>query len=482
MNRKGVWIVVLAVTVLAAGGGGLLLGMGVSNGNNYEAPIAGNQLSSSEGEGWNKVHDAFQVISESYVEDVNEEDLYEGAIRGMLHELDDPYSVYMDRETAAEFTQSLGNEFEGIGAEVNMVNGSVTIVSPIQGSPAEEAGLMPDDRILEVDGNSTEGLSLNEALMQIRGEKGTTVVLTIGRPSATDPFQVEIERDAIPVETVHANTYEHEDQTIGVIDITSFSVDTAQEFEEGLHYLENEGIDGLVIDVRQNPGGYLNSVQDIGSLLLPKGETIVQIEEPTGDISQTVSTLEDQKDYPIVGLINGGSASASEILAAALHEAGGYELVGETTFGKGTVQQSYDFGDGSEMNLSMFRWLTSAGKNIHEDGVDPTIEISQPDYFYSTALSIDESLVLNDNNDQVKSAQEILQGLGFEPGRTDGYFDEQTENAVTAFQQMHDDLDVTGEVDDSTAQALHTSIVEKIRDPENDRQLNRALEVILEQQ
>lgn len=140
MNRKGVWIVVLAVTVLAAGGGGLLLGMGVSNGNNYEAPIAGNQLSSSEGEGWNKVHDAFQVISESYVEDVNEEDLYEGAIRGMLHELDDPYSVYMDRETAVEFTQSLGNEFEGIGAEVNMVNGSVTIVSPIQGSPAEEAG------------------------------------------------------------------------------------------------------------------------------------------------------------------------------------------------------------------------------------------------------------------------------------------------------------------------------------------------------
>lgn len=130
----------------------------------------------------------------------------------------------------------------------------------------------------------------------------------------------------------------------------------------------------------------------------------------------------------------------------------------------------------------MFRWLTSAGNNIHEDGVDPTIEVSQPDYFYSTALSIDDSLVLNDNNDQVKSAQEILQGLGFEPGRTDGYFDEQTENAVTAFQQMHDDLDVTGEVDDSTAQALHTSIVEKIRDPENDRQLNRALEVIIEQQ
>ncbi|WP_307189719.1 S41 family peptidase [Geomicrobium sp. JCM 19037] len=169
------------------------------------------------------------------------------------------------------------------------------------------------------------------------------------------------------------------------------------------------------------------------------------------------------------------------MLAAALNEAGGYELVGETTFGKGTVQQSYDFGDGSEMNLSMFRWLTSAGNDIHEEGVEPTIEQTQPDYFYATALAIDEPLEPNDNNDQVRSAQEILLGLGYEPGRTDGYFDEQTENAVIAFQEMADDLDVNGTINEETAQALHTSIVEQIREPSNDRQLNRAIEVILEQ-
>ncbi|GAK02614.1 LOW QUALITY PROTEIN: carboxyl-terminal protease [Geomicrobium sp. JCM 19037] len=445
----------------------------------YDAPLSqGDSNSDGEGSGWDKVHRAFDVISEGYVEEVNEDELYEGAIRGMLEELEDPYSVYMDRDTAEQFTQSLGNEFEGIGAEVNMVNGNVTIVSPIQGSPAEEAGLMPDDRILEVDGNPTEGQTLNEALMQIRGEKGTNVCLQSVEHQLLNHLKrlSEIQFRKRCMRTIMKEMV----KDIGVLEITSFSIDTADEFREGLDELENEGIDGLIVDVRANPGGYLNSVQEIGSLLLPKGETIVQVEEPDGTVTETLPR-EENKSYPIVGLINGGSASASEILAAALNEAGGYELVGETTFGKGTVQQSYDFGDGSEMNLSMFRWLTSAGNDIHEEGVEPTIEQTQPDYFYATALAIDEPLEPNDNNDQVRSAQEILLGLGYEPGRTDGYFDEQTENAVIAFQEMADDLDVNGTINEETAQALHTSIVEQIREPSNDRQLNRAIEVILEQ-
>ncbi|WP_307189715.1 S41 family peptidase [Geomicrobium sp. JCM 19037] len=177
MSGSGKWIAALVAAVLVAGAGGMYAGASLDQGG-YDAPLSqGDSNSDGEGSGWDKVHRAFDVISEGYVEEVNEDELYEGAIRGMLEELEDPYSVYMDRDTAEQFTQSLGNEFEGIGAEVNMVNGNVTIVSPIQGSPAEEAGLMPDDRILEVDGNPTEGQTLNEALMQIRGEKGTNVCL-----------------------------------------------------------------------------------------------------------------------------------------------------------------------------------------------------------------------------------------------------------------------------------------------------------------
>ncbi|GAK11658.1 carboxyl-terminal protease [Geomicrobium sp. JCM 19039] len=244
MSGSGKWIAALVAAVLVAGAGGMYAGASLDQGG-YDAPLSqGDSNSDGEGSGWDKVHRAFDVISEGYVEEVNEDELYEGAIRGMLEELEDPYSVYMDRDTAEQFTQSLGNEFEGIGAEVNMVNGNVTIVSPIQGSPAEEAGLMPDDQILEVDGNPTEGQTLNEALMQIRGEKGTNVVLTIGRASASEPFEVEIERDSIPVETVHAHHYERDGQDIGVLEITSFSIDTADEFREGLDELENEGIDG----------------------------------------------------------------------------------------------------------------------------------------------------------------------------------------------------------------------------------------------
>ncbi|QQK77887.1 PDZ domain-containing protein [Salicibibacter cibarius] len=478
MNVSGKWLVILASAVIIAGSGGVIAGVsigeeGQSQNRTPQMDEENGEISSEEG--WEKVHQAHDLIVEQYIDDVDESTLYEGAIEGMLDELDDPYSVYMDQETAGQFEESLDSEFEGIGAEVNMVNENVTIVSPIQGSPAEEAGLMPDDQILEIDGDSTEGQSLNEAVMDIRGEKGTSVTLTIERPSSSDPFEVEVERDAIPMETVESRTIDRDGETIGLLEVISFSAETAQEFEDELNALESEGIDGLLIDVRDNPGGYLNSVQDIGSLLLPEGETIVQIEQPDGEVIATPSTLEEEKDYPMAVLINQGSASASEILAAALHEAGEYDLIGDTTFGKGTVQQGYQFEDGSEMNLSMSRWLTSDGNNIHEEGVEPTIEESQPDYFYTAALAVDETLTFDDNNDQVGNAQHILEGLGFDPGRTDGYFDEQTEEAVAAFQQETDDLEESGEIDEETAQHLHSAIVDEIRDDENDRQLDTAI-------
>ncbi|TMW72401.1 S41 family peptidase [Alteribacter natronophilus] len=423
-----------------------------------------------------KFQRAYATIMEAYVEAPDEDELLEGAISGMLETLDDPYSVYMDEESAREFMESLDPSFEGIGAEVNMINGQVTIVSPIRDSPAEDAGLRPNDMILEVDGESIEGLTLNEAVLKIRGEKGSTVTLTIERPGMSDEFQIDVIRDEITVETVTSERYEAGDKQIGYLEIRSFAQDTANRFKEELDELEEQGIDGLVIDVRGNPGGLLQSVEEIGNLLIPKDEPIVQRQDRNGDILRHLSTQEGEKEYPIVTLIDEGSASASEILAAALKESGGHEVVGETTFGKGTVQQTFDLGDESELKLTVFKWLTAGGNDINEVGVDPTEEVRQPEYFYLSPVQAEEPLEFDENSEQVRNAQLMLEGLGYDPGRTDGYFSRDTEEAVEQF-QADVELDVTGVIDEDTALALRDEIVDMVRDPENDRQLNRALEL-----
>lgn len=423
---------------------------------------------------------ALEMIDSKYYKELDRSKLIEGAIEGMILTLEDPNSEYMDKETADKFSESLSSQFQGIGAEVNMVNGQVTIVTPFRDSPAEKAGILPNDKIIEIDGESIEGLSLHEAVLKIRGEKGTKVVLTIQRENVNEPIEITVVRDDIPIETVHAEIIEKQNKKIGLIEITSFSLDTAEHFKEELQRMEKDGIDALIIDVRGNPGGLLDAVQEIGKLVIPKGKPIVQIENREGEKVRYMSKLKEKKPYPIIGITDGGSASASEILAAALIEAGGYDVVGETTFGKGTVQQAIDLGDGSEIKLSLYRWLTSDGNFIHKEGVEPTVKVKQPEYFYLPPINVDEPLQQDMLNEQVKNAQQMLKGLGFEPGRTDGYFNEQTKNAVIAFQKDRG-LDVTGIIDEKTAVALHEQVLSIIRDKNNDRQLQTAIQLAIEQ-
>ena len=429
-----------------------------------------------------KFEKALTIIQEQYVEEVSEQELYEGAIEGMLRTLEDPYSVYMDQETATQFVESLGSHFEGIGAEVSMTDGKVTIVAPFRESPAEKAGLQPNDKIIRIDGESIEGLSLYEAVLQIRGEKGTTVNLTIERAGSSELFDIPVERGLIPIETVRSDVIEQDGKTLGLLEITSFSEDTAARFKEKLTELEAQGIDGLLIDVRGNPGGYLNAVEDIGKLIIPGGTPIVQIENRDGEKVRYVSNLDEKKPYPIIGITDRASASASEILAGALIEGGGYDVVGEQTFGKGTVQQTIKLGDGSELKLSLFKWLTSAGNDINGEGVMPTVEVKQPDYFYTAPLSVGDAGVLRMDmmSEQIKNAQMMLKGLGFEPGRDDGYFNEQTKQAVTAFQRDND-LEATGEIDEETASLIQQNVVRQVRERDNDLQLQTAIQLLIKQ-
>nr|WP_153007708.1 S41 family peptidase [Bacillus coahuilensis] len=424
-----------------------------------------------------KVEQAYELIRTNYVEEVDSLSLIEGAIQGMLDTLEDPYSVYMDAETAQQFSQSLDSSFEGIGAEVTLMDGKLMIVAPFKNSPAEEAGLKPNDQIIRIDGEDVTGLDLYDATLKIRGEKGSKVKLDIVRSGLTEPLTVQVVRDEIPNQTVHASVKKYDSKPVGYMEITSFSEETDEEFKTELSSLEAQGIQGLVIDVRGNPGGYLESVEKILYELVTNEKPYVQIEERTGEKKPYFSTLEKKKEYPVAVLIDEGSASASEILAGALSEVEEYPLIGEKTFGKGTVQQAIPMGDGSNIKMTMFKWLTPDGNWIHTKGIQPTIEVKQPAFFYTHPLQVEKTLTKEMNNDQVKSAQEMLYSLGYGPGRTDGYYSNQTAIAVKAFQSKAG-LTSTGNIDSQTASALEKTIMKEIEKEENDLQLQAALRIV----
>ena len=426
-----------------------------------------------------KLEAVFSFISTNYFQNVNQDNLTNGAIKGMVDSLNDPFSAYMDPKTASQFTQSLSSSFQGIGAEVQMVGGKVTIVSPIKGSPADKAGLKPHDQILEVDGKSMDGLSLYQAVSKIKGKKGSVVHLLVKRQGNDTPLTFDITRGDVPLKTVSFKTYKKSGNLIGYINIQSFSEKTDQEFADALKNLEGKNIDGLIIDVRGNPGGYLTAVQHIADDLISSSKPIVQIQDRAGKKQEINSTLKKKKPYPIIDLMDGGSASAAEILSAALHEAGGYPLIGVKSFGKGTVQQPIDMKDGSELKLTMFKWLTPDGNWIHKKGIQPTIKIQEPDYFFTTPLTLKDHKPLKADmtSDQIADAQKMLKGIGFDPGRTDGYFDDSTQVAVQAFQKTNH-LSVTGEIDEKTAGVLQNKLIDAVSNPKNDLQLQAAFDVM----
>ncbi|HZH60720.1 MAG TPA: S41 family peptidase [Metabacillus sp.] len=483
MNQK---ITALLITLaLIVGAGGMYVGLELIEdkpAREVEAiPTFGNVFQAEEPtkeiEGFEKFQQALELISTKYVEEVDQEELLEGAIQGMLSKLDDPYSVYMDKETAKQFSQSLDSSFEGIGAEVGMNNGKVTIVSPFKGSPAEKAGLQPNDQIISINGENVEGLDLHETVLKIRGKKGTKVAIEVLRPNSREKLTFDVVRDEIPLETVFGSTKEYQGKKVGYIEITSFSENTAEDFTNTLTKLEKENIEGLVLDVRGNPGGYLQSVEEILKQFVTKDHPYIQIEERDGNKKRYFSTLSKKKEYPVTVLIDKGSASASEILAGALKEASDYDIVGVTSFGKGTVQQAVPMGDGSNIKLTLYKWLTPEGNWIHKKGVEPTIKVEQPELYQTSPLQIEETLVPDMNNEQVKTAQIALKGLGFEPEREDGYFSKGTETAVKAFQQTNE-LPITGKIDQQTANTLNQIVIEQRGKEENDVQLKMAIKAL----
>ncbi|MGG3571551.1 S41 family peptidase [Bacillus gobiensis] len=430
--------------------------------------------------GFEKFKKAYELISNEYVEEVDREKLLEGAIQGMLTSLNDPYSVYMDKQTAKQFSDALDSSFEGIGAEVGMENGKIIIVSPFKRSPAEKSGLKPNDEIISIDGESMAGKDLNDAVLKIRGKKGSKVKIEVHRTGTRENLSFLIKRDEIPLETVFASIKKTKDKSIGYISISSFSEKTADDFSKLLKNLEDKGIDGLVLDVRGNPGGYLQSVEEIMKHFITKDQPYIQIAERNGETKKFYSKLTKPKPYPVSVITDKGSASASEILAGALKEACHYDVIGETSFGKGTVQQAVPMGDGSNIKLTLYKWLTPDGNWIHKKGVKPTILVTQPKFLSVGPLQIKEPLKEDMNNNEVSRAQILLKGLGFDSKRMDGYFNKSTTKAVRSFQSKHG-LKETGVIDNRTAQRINEKINSLKEDEKNDLQLQAALKTISKQ-
>ncbi len=434
---------------------------------------SGIMLSAKEDDPFGKLRSTYDILQSNYYKEVDTDKLVEGAIKGMVESLEDPYSVYMDVEEAKSFSDNISSSFEGIGAEIQESNGNIMIVSPIKGSPAEEVGLKPKDIILKVDDKSIEGLNVNEAVMNIRGEKGTKVNLLIQRAGIGE-LTFTITRDTIPLETVYSEVIE---DNIGKIQITKFSETTGKELSKALQDLQDKDVKGLILDLRQNPGGLMDQALLMSDLFVPKGENILQVEDRTG--AKEVYKAENEKDVdlPVTVLIDGGTASAGEIMAAALNQSADIPLVGEKTFGKGTVQTANGFDDNSSVKYTTAKWLTPDGTWIHEKGIQPTVKAELPEYANLPYINPENKLKIGDSTPEVNAAQQMLKALGYNKVSTKGYFDETTENVVKQFQKDND-LTVDGIITKDTTMKLMELIQQKIKD--NDTQLEKAISVLKE--
>ena len=419
-----------------------------------------------------KLFDVYDELSEKYYKELDEDQMVQGAMTGMIGALDDPYSTYMPKAEADEFNDQISSSFEGIGAEIQEKDGQIVIVSPIKNSPAEKAGLKPNDIVKTVDGKSIVGKTANEAVKLIRGEKGTDVTIEFQRGSSKTLHKLTLTRAEIPVETVYASINK---QKIAHIQITSFSDNTYKELLEKLDQMEDKGMKGLVLDVRQNPGGRLDIAINIASLFVKTGEKVVQVENREGE-KEVINAQDGRKvTVPTTVLIDSGSASASEILAAAMSESSNVKLVGEKSFGKGTVQTVEDLSDGATLKFTTAKWLTPDGNWIHEKGVQPNVKVNYPSYASLPYLDTAKTFKQDDISDSVKVAEKMLEALGYDVGKVDGLYDYQMTVAIQKF-QSDQELEVTGVLNGDTTTQLMDELRKKIK--KEDPQLKKAQRIV----
>ena len=338
-----------------------------------------------------------KLIDQAYMGDVQEEELREGIYKGFIGGLEDPYSVYYDEDETRAMIEATEGEYDGIGAVLSQdINtGIVTLVQIYEGSPAMEAGLKDNDILYKVEDLEVTGKDLSEVVTHIKGNKGTKVRLTVYRGEDHEEITVTAVRNTIQAQTV---AHRMVDDGIGYIAVSEFDLVTYDQYKQALEELESQGMRSLVVDLRNNPGGNYDTVCDILDLMLPKG-LIVYTKDKAGNKDEKFSDDEHQFELPLVVMMNGNSASASEIYAGAIQDYGIGTIVGTQSYGKGVVQQIFDLKDGTSVKLTIAEYFTAKGRNIHGKGITPDVEVEY-----------EENKEKPEADNQLDKAVEVLRG------------------------------------------------------------------------
>lgn len=376
IKRQYLILIVLLSLVVGFGGGFEFNRLQVGS----ELPIIQNLVNLEENRPENVDFSLFwetwENLSDKYVDGnkIDKQKMLYGAISGMVNSVGDPYTVFLEPKVTKKFEEEISGSFGGVGIEVGKRDDILTVIAPIEGTPAFKAGIKVGERILAIDGNSTLNLSIEESVNMIRGKKGSKVTLTISNPEQTKTREVELIRETIKVPTV---TYQSiENGKIGHIEIASFNQNVDSDFKKSVDAFIKSGSRSLIIDLRNNPGGLLDSAIYLAGFFLEKGQVVVKEEFKDKTTNSFVAEGNGVlKNYNIIVLINGGSASASEILAGALHDNLGIKLVGEKTFGKGSVQELVKLDGGSSLKVTIAKWLTPKGVSITDMGIEPDVKV-----------------------------------------------------------------------------------------------------------
>lgn len=418
-----------------------------------------------------------EFLKNNYVDEVSDIDLLRGAIDGMVDSLGDPYSQYFTPKDFQDFNETTSGNFGGIGVVINTKDKQVIVVSVLEGTPADRAGIKAGDKIIEVDGKETGELSLNEVSALIKGEAGTVVNMGILRDGEKQILKLDL-----PRETIKINPIEHKilGQGIGYLKIGEFNENTVANLDRALEDFRKGGVLGIVLDLRNNPGGLLDQAVGVSARFVPKGPVVKVVAKDGKD--QTFMSNTEPSPFKLVVLVNGGSASAAEIVAGAIKDRGTGIIVGEKTFGKATVQRPLNLGILGGIKLTIARYVTPNGTDINKEGIHPDVVVE-----YNKAASVNEfapikqDKVLKYGNIgiDVLGLQQRLNFIKLLNANPDGVYGPRTKDAVKALQRRKG-LAVTGIADKSLYNALDEAVAEYINSQE-DVQMRRAIDLLKEE-
>lgn len=348
--------------------------------------------------GFDSLYETYDTIMSEYYKDVDSNKLIEGAINGMLESLDDEHTMYFDKKSKEEFDSELSGNYYGIGAQIQLTSDeTIKITKVFDDSPAKKAGLKEEDVFVSVDGTSVKGKSATEVANMLKSDSVKTSTIVVKRNDKELTFKVT--KENITLFSVSSEMLDNNGKNVGYLSVSIFGQKTYSQFKDALTKLEKQDMDSLIIDLRGNTGGYLSTVTNMLEEFIDKGNVIYQIQSSSG-VKQYKTVKASEKKYKIVVLIDGGSASASEIMSAAMKEVYGATLVGQTTYGKGTVQITKNLSNGSMIKYTIEKWLTPSGKNIDKEGIKPDYEVELGDSYKNNPTK--------ENDAQLQKALDLL--------------------------------------------------------------------------